>query len=130
MVLGCTFGCHKNQQKAGCGIQVCTDIFASVGIHFTDKNGNAIVVNNFTAVDQRTHLSVVPAHPVTGIDNVGYYVVTDDSMRPQLSTEGDDILISATDPATNQTKTVTLKLSGGCNCHVGKVSGVETVKFD
>ena len=130
LVIGSFFGCHKNQQKAGCGTQVCTDIFASVGIHFTDKNGNAIVVNNFTAVDQRTHLSVLPAHPVTGIDNVGYYVVTDDSVRSQLSTEGDDILVSATDPSTNQTKTVTLKLSGGCNCHVDKVSGVDTVAFD
>ncbi|MDB5157049.1 MAG: hypothetical protein JWR50_1756 [Mucilaginibacter sp.] len=129
-VIGICLGCHKNQQKAGCGTQVCTDIFVSVGIHFTDKNGNAIVVNNFTAIDQRTHLSVTPVHPVTGIDNVGYYVVTDDSMRPQLSTEGDDVLVSATDPATNQTKAVTLKLSGGCNCHVGKISGVDTIAFD
>jgi hypothetical protein len=46
------------------------------------------------------------------------------------STDGDIIKVSATDPATNQTKSVNMKISGGCNCHVAKISGPDTVKFD
>jgi hypothetical protein len=40
------------------------------------------------------------------------------------------VIISGTHPTTNVTKTVTFKISGGCNCHVEKVSGSSTVVFD
>ncbi|TSJ39539.1 hypothetical protein FO440_17510 [Mucilaginibacter corticis] len=130
LFIGSCLGCHKNQQKAGCGTQVCTDIFAIINIKFTDKNGNAITVQNYSVTNLRTHLKIIdPGSTIIDLA-YGYYLVADDSAKSQLSTEGDDVLVSATDPSTNQTKTVTLKLSGGCNCHVNKVSGVDTVAFD
>jgi hypothetical protein len=122
--------CDKLQQKSACGTQVCTAIFTIIGIHFTDKTGQPIGVQNFSAINQRTHLKLVPSNTLNSPTALGYYLVADDSMKDQLSTDGDDVVISATDPTTNQTKTVTFKLTGGCNCHVGKLSGVETVAFD
>jgi hypothetical protein len=131
LLIACSFGCHKNQQQSACGTgQVCTALFASIGIRFTDKDGNPIAVKNYSAINQRTHLAMVNSNPPINPYGIGYYVVADDSARSQLSTEGDDVLVSATDPATNQTKTTTFKLSGGCNCHVDKLSGVEKVAFD
>jgi hypothetical protein len=131
LVIACCVACDKNQQKsAGCTAQICTDIFVSINIHFTDNTGKLINVQNFTAIDQRTHLALQGKYPITvPVPNTKDYLVADDSMLSQLSTDGDDILITATNPTTNQTKTVTLKISGGCNCHVAKISGVDTVAF-
>ena len=122
--------CTKNNKKAACGTQICTDLFATIGIHFTDKTSKPIAVQNFTAINQRTHLQMTRTIPMNELLVIGYYIVADDSMMQQLSTAGDDILVSGTDPATNQTKTVTLKISGGCNCHVAKLSGPDEVAFD
>lgn len=103
--------------------------FAMIGVKFTDKNGHAIAVQSLTAVNQRTKLSVLPANQ-QGINEPGYYVITDDSTREKLSTDGDEVLVSATNPATGQTKTVSFKLSGGCNCHIDRISGPQTIAFD
>jgi len=134
LLIACCVACDKNQQKsAGCTAQICTDIFVSINIHFTDNTGKLINVQNFSAVDQRTHLALQAKYTIIvpmPVANTKDYLVADDSMLSQLSTDGDDILITATNPATNQTKTVTLKISGGCNCHVTKISGPDTVAFD
>jgi hypothetical protein len=130
LLILCCFGCDKVKQQSACGTQLCSLSFASIGIKFTDKNGNSIAVTNYSVVNKRTKLKLVnPVSP--SIDTVfGYYIVATDSMRDQLSAEGDEILISATNPATGQTKTTVYKISGGCNCHVDKISGVETIAFD
>ncbi|MES2375248.1 MAG: hypothetical protein V4553_01650 [Bacteroidota bacterium] len=130
LVVACFFSCHKTQQQAGCGTQTCTMVFAQIGVSFADINGSPITVNNFSAINQRTKTSVVPASPTGGPASPGYYIVTDDNSKKDFSTEGDDVLISGTSPTTGQTKTVTYKISGGCNCHVDKISGSSTVVFD
>lgn len=125
--------CHKNpKQVSNCRIDsVCTALFATVGIHFTDKHGNAVSVKNLSAVNQRTQVSVLPAQASAGISQPGYYAVTDDSRIKLFSADGDDVLISATDSVTNQTKTTTFKIaSGDCGCHVTKLSGEDKVVFD
>jgi hypothetical protein len=124
------FSCHKAQQQAGCGTQTCTMVFAQIGVHFADFNGSPTSVLNFGAINQRTKQSTVPASPTGGPASPGYYIVTDDNSKKDFSTEGDDVLISGTSPTTGQTKTLTIKISGGCNCHVDKVSGSSTVVFD
>lgn len=103
--------------------------FAMIGVNFTDKNGSAIAVQNLTAVNQRTKLSVLPANQ-DAINTKGYYVIADDNAREKLASDGDEVLVSATNPATGQTKTVSFKLSGGCNCHVDRISGPQTIAFD
>jgi hypothetical protein len=128
LILLCS-ACKKNQQTA-CGTQVCTDIFVTIGVHFTDNKGNPIAVSNFSAVDQRTHLNIGGTAAGLGTLALGFYVIADDGDLMKLPTAGDDILISGTDPATNQTKTAMLKIAGGCNCHVTKLSGPDIIQFD
>lgn len=129
LVLICS-ACTKNQQKSACGTQLCSDIFMSTGVHFTDNKGNPIAVQNFSAMDQRTQLNIGNTQTGFGTMAVGYYIIADDGDLKKLSTDGDNILISGTDPATHQTKTAMVKIQGGCSCHVAKLSGPDTLAFN
>jgi hypothetical protein len=123
-------GCGKNeQQQTACPTnQACTMVFASFNIHFTDNAGNPVNVSNFSAYNQRTKTNLIVS--TTQPAALGAYIVANDNMRDQLLTEGDNILISGTYTATGQTKTTVVNISGGCNCHVAKTSGVDVIKFD
>ncbi|MBV8388814.1 MAG: hypothetical protein JO080_03345 [Mucilaginibacter sp.] len=121
--------CKKNQQKTPCGTQACTDNFASVGILCTDNTGKPIAVSNFTVYNVTSNKLLHPGYNV-GLLVYGYYIVATDNNKMDYSTDGDVIRVSATDPATNQTKTANLKISGGCNCHVAQISGPDTLKFN
>jgi hypothetical protein len=121
-------GCNKTKTtEAACSPQICTAIFASVGIHFTDKNGQPINVQNFQVIDLRTSLTITSAHQTA---TVGSYTIVDDGDLKKLSTDGDDLQVSATNAATGETKTTIIKVAGGCTCHVSKVSGADTVMFN
>jgi len=122
--------CKKTQQKnSACGTQVCTALFATVGVHFTDKQGSPMVIQDYTVFNVSSNKLIFSGAP--NVDLVpGYYVVASDSNIKDFSSNGDNIKVSATDPATGQIKTADFKISGGCNCHVEKVSGPDTVAFD
>jgi hypothetical protein len=85
-------------------------------------------VKNYTVVNQRTNESLTSSG--TGINSAGHYTVVDDGMLKKLSTAGDDIIVTASHPTNGQTKTAIYKISGGCNCHVGRIAGPEVVAFD
>jgi hypothetical protein len=121
---------NKNRVKPACSPRACTDIFASIGVHFVDKQGQPISVQNFQAINLRTHSSIGPTLAGYGTLVKGYYIIADDGDLSKLSTAGDDILVSGTDPTTNQTKTVIIKIAGGCTCHISKVSGADQIEFD
>lgn len=121
--------CHKTQRKTPCGPQVCTDLFASVGVHYVDNTRKPIAVNNFTVFDVTSNKQLHPGY-VGGLLVLGYYIIATDNNKMDYSTDGDVIKVTATDTATRQTKAVNLKISGGWNCHVAKISGPDTIKFD
>jgi hypothetical protein len=128
LIVACS-ACTKNQQKSACGTQVCTDIFASVGVLFKDKNNNAVDVTNYSVVDLRTNLTLTNVISTTGNSIPGARIVVDDSNLKDLTTDGDNIKVSATNPATNEIQTATFKIAGGCNCHVSKISGPDVIVF-
>lgn len=131
VVIAAFLGCHKNGQKQPvCAPQQCTDIFITIGVHFADKDGKAVDVKNYTVVNQRTKERMYVKLAATYDLIPGFFLIVDDTMRSELSTSGDDVLVSATHPTTNQTKTAMFKLSGGCNCHVQKLSGPDEIVFD
>jgi len=133
LILGCAllFACHKNNNQSGCGVQVCSDIFKQINVVFTDKAGQRIYVTQFSALNQRTNLPLVTKVNLGIPVAMTYsYLVADDSMRDQLSTGGDNVLVTATNSTTGQIKSTLFNISGGCNCHVQKLSGPDTVKFD
>jgi hypothetical protein len=129
LLLALGMGCAKHNENLSCKTKVCTDIFAIVSLQFVDNTGKPVPVQNFSAVNQRTHLNMMPA-PQNHALRIGYFDIADDNMKSQLSTEGDDVLVTGTNPNTNQTKATTLKISGGCNCHVNRLSGPDTLAFN
>ncbi|WP_295721471.1 hypothetical protein [Mucilaginibacter sp.] len=125
--------CKTDKQKNGCGLQTCTANYAYLGIRFIDKESKPVSFSNFTAVNLRTNKSLTPLQypPNINIDFVaGFVLLASDANIKDFSTDGDDVKISATNTATSQTKTATLKIAGGCGCHVTKVSGPDKVVFD
>lgn len=122
------FACTKKQGEVlDCPAQPCTLMFASISVQFQDKNGNTVEVKNFKAVNQRTNETLSSGSP--GLNGTGY-TVADDGMRSKFSTGGDEVIVTATHPTTGQTKTATYKISGGCNCHVARISGPQVITFD
>lgn len=121
--------CHKGEMSATCPIRACTDVFVTLGVTFKDNLGNPIAIDDLQVLNLRTHLKLTRA--VTGIFWVlGYYPIVDDSDLNQLSTDGDDVQVSATNPLTKQTIITIFKIAGGCNCHVVKITGPNEVLFN
>jgi hypothetical protein len=100
-----------------------------VGVHYFAQNNYPVVVKDFKVIDLRTRQVISHATAANSFPS-NYMEVVDDNDKKDLSTEGDDVQVSATNPATNQNKAVVLKIAGGCNCHVTKLSGPDTIKFN
>jgi len=131
LLIAFCFSCKNNKQSNGCGMQPCTASFAYLGIRLIDNQGHAVTPKNFSAVNLRTSKTLTPMQYPPAIDFVaGFVLITSDANIKDFSTEGDDVKITATDSLTNQTKTTTLKIAGGCNCHISKISGPDTIEFD
>jgi hypothetical protein len=102
-----------------------------VTFSFTNKDGVGIGIKNYSAVNQRTGDTIKVSGMASLSLTPGTYVVVDDNYVKKLSEQGDDIKVSGTLEATNQTKTAILKVSGGkCACHIEKISGPEKIAFD
>nr|WP_294945819.1 hypothetical protein [uncultured Mucilaginibacter sp.] len=123
--------CNKANLPVGCDAnQNCTLEFRSLGVTFVDKDGNNIAVKDISVTNLRTNTAVVAKNVIDpGFSPNTYYVATD-SNKDEFSTEGDDIKITATSTATNKTVSAALKISGGCNCHINKLSGPEKIVFE
>lgn len=129
LLVACSLACNKKQvDTLGCPAQPCTLIFASINVQFKDKNGNTVEAKNFTAVNQRTKENLSPTSP--GMNGAGYFTIVDDGMLKKLSTTGDEVVVTATHPTNGQIKTATYTISGGCNCHVERISGPQVITFD
>jgi hypothetical protein len=120
-------GCGKDSQpKAACEAKACTSEFRSITINFVNSADQPQNVNSFSAINQRTGLEVERSPSPWSSQHT--FTIADDSKLSQFSTEGDNVLITA--KTSNQTKTAVVNIAGGCNCHVERKSGPQTVKFD
>ncbi|MFD0763930.1 hypothetical protein ACFQZI_03655 [Mucilaginibacter lutimaris] len=123
--------CKKNNDKPTCGTQTCTAVFAIIDFSFTDADGKPTAIKDVSLINVRTGKAVPATSYAATINTVpGVIIVATDETKSAFSAEGDDVRITATSEATGQTKQVAIKVSGGCNCHVNKISGPETAKFD
>ncbi|WP_158825081.1 hypothetical protein [Mucilaginibacter lacusdianchii] len=122
--------CNKSGSRKPCATQVCTLEFQSVVVKFVDKQGQPVVVQNYRAVNLTTGRAVSGAGAIDAVKKPGYYTVINDSSIEQLSGLGNDIQVTAVNPATNQSLTANFEISGGkCACHINKISGPEQVVF-
>jgi hypothetical protein len=123
--------CKNNENDSACGTQICTAVYAYIGVTFTDNIGKIIVLDDVKMVNLRTGKELVSPRYPPNIDFIaGFNLIASDDTKKDFSTNGDDIEITATYAATGQTKKFKMKISGGCNCHINKISGPETVRFD
>jgi hypothetical protein len=131
LILGIFAGCHKNDSaRVACAPMSCTMELRSVIVKFVDKQGAPVVVNNFEAKNTRTKVKLSYSGPTDAALNPGYYVVASDSNLKELAEDGDEILVSGRHPNTGQTLSFVVKVAGGCQCHISKISGPEQVQFD
>ena len=124
--------CSKktHQSVVPCNPGMCTMMFATVGINFVDKSGNAVAVKDFKAINLRTNKNIqTEAAPAPG-ENSGFHVIATDGNMKEFTNEGDEVKVTATNAATNQTQSITVKITGGCACHIAKVAGPDKVVFD
>ncbi|MEQ7800070.1 hypothetical protein ABDJ41_09670 [Pedobacter sp. ASV1-7] len=131
LMAGTLLSCKKKTSESECGNMICTEQFVSLYIKFVDNKGLGTEVKDFTVVNQRTGDKKYPT--ITGYLTVerGTYIFADDGNTKSLSEEGDDLKITATSVATNQTKSVVINVKGGkCACHISKVSGPDQLAFD
>ncbi|MFD0795059.1 hypothetical protein ACFQZX_15665 [Mucilaginibacter litoreus] len=120
------FASCSRKLNNGCPVnQICTEIFASVGTQFVDNNGNAVTVTDFKVTNQRTNRTIQPKGELPSGNLPPFYTIVNDSNKKELSTKGDDIIVTAV--YNGQKVTGTFKISGGCNCHVTKLSGPEKI---
>jgi ABC-type Fe3+-hydroxamate transport system substrate-binding protein len=119
------------QKKSGCdAAQACTADFRSVGVKFVDKEGNPLAVKDLVVTNLRTNTAVIAKNVLDPGFSPDFHTIATDSNKDDFSTDGDEIKITATSTATNKTATATLKISGGCNCHINKLSGPEKIVIE
>lgn len=120
--------CSEKVLKEECPDVICTMEFRSLSVQFKDASGKPVAVKDYTAIIKRTGETTTTT---SENNNNGNYLVVSDSDTKKLSEAGDTIEVSATNPLTNQRKTVQFVVKGGkCACHIEKISGPEEVVFD
>ena len=112
-------GCPTNQ--------ICTMIFASVGTTFVDKDGNNVAVKDFKVLNLRTNKAIESQGVIGGGDASAGQAIVTDANKKDLSTEGDELKVTAVTVNGNKPVSAVYKISGGCNCHVEKLSGPEKI---
>ncbi|WP_121812692.1 hypothetical protein [Mucilaginibacter kameinonensis] len=133
LIASALLSCKKHNQQAGCPSQACTQEFASITVHFVTKDGLPTPGKNVTVINLRTHEAIIAkGNGGAVIPSIGpnLFTIATDNNKSEFSTEGDDVELTATDVVTNITKTATFKISGGCNCHISKISGPDKIVFD
>lgn len=112
--------------------QACTLEFASITVRFVTREGLPTPGKNVTVINLRTHQAIIAKGNGAVVPSAGpnLFTIATDNNKSEFSTEGDDIELTATDVITNITKTTTFKISGGCNCHIAKISGPDKITFN
>jgi hypothetical protein len=90
-----------------------------------------VAVKDVTVINLRTKKPVTPPlYPPATHYTPNTMLIASDGTREEFSSAGDDVEITATNTATGQIKKTVVKISGGCNCHVSRVSGPIKLIFD
>jgi hypothetical protein len=107
----------------GEGALICTDSFAFVPLTVLDAAGNPVTGLSIADTVIRTQHSFVVPQSLSL--QAGTYVILDDSFRNQIRGNAESVRVSGFNGATRFTATFTFSVAGGC--HVGKVSGPDSV---
>ena len=132
LIASALLSCKKHDQQKGCLARACTLEFASITVRFVTKDGLPTPGKNVTVINLRTHDAIIAKGSGIIVPSIGpnLFTLATDNNKSEFSTEGDDVELTATDVVTNITKTARFKISGGCNCHISKISGPDEIVFN
>jgi hypothetical protein len=124
--------CKKHRQENGCPTKACTYEFVSISVNFVDNDGKAVLAKDVKAVNKRTGKQVIATNNGPAVPGLGpnFFTIATDNNKSEFSTDGDDVEVTATNVTTNNTKTTLFKISGGCNCHIAKISGPDKIVLE
>ena len=127
LILGLFLTSCSGSDPEVCEDMACTTEFRMVTVKFVDEFGNPQIVKDYTTVNKRTGRSTAQTSNMFG---TGTYVVASDSDLQGFSEKGDIVLVSATNPKNNVIIQTEFVIAGGlCICHIGKISGPDTIKI-
>lgn len=119
------------QKEVTCENLICTQEFRSIPVKFVDADGKPVAVKEFKAVNTRTKKVMSEGRDQNFPTTEGVYTIASDANLKDLSENGDIILVSAKNAATQVKKEAEFKVVGGvCSCHVHKISGPDEIVFD
>lgn len=121
---------RNKQAEVDCPPKPCTMEFRTVGVVFTDNNGDTLQVKDFSATLKTTGKKLPSGTEQSADASNPFYMIASDGDKSALSIEGDTIVVSGTHPSNGQIKKTDFVISGGrCECHINKVSGPEAIVF-
>ncbi|WP_143822294.1 hypothetical protein [Mucilaginibacter pedocola] len=124
------FTACTNKKNSCDASQMCTEEFRSISVRFQDKAGSTVAVKDIVVTNLRTNTAIVAKGVIDPGFSPDLHTIATDSNKSDFSAEGDNVKVTATSVADSKTATATLKISGGCNCHISKLSGPEIIVFE
>lgn len=109
--------CNKNVKPCGSNV-ICTEIFAMVTLHITDKNGQDVILNDAYTVRKSTGEEI---HIEQSLPANGSYIVLDDGYRKKLENSADTFTFIGMKDKKEVVRELYV-ISADC-CHINKVSG-------
>lgn len=118
---------EKELPVTTCPLVACTDVFGLITVKMVHQDNSLAIVSGYHILDLRTNTIIkTEALPLSAAT----YDVADDSDLKLFSTAGDTLLVTFNDSIGTPTRTVPFVIAGGCNCHVFKVSGPDTIRVN
>lgn len=112
--------CNKNTKPCKENV-ICTELFAMVTVHVTDKNGQDVILNDAYTIRKSTNEEIRMEQSMPN----GSYIVLDDSYQKKLSNSADTFIFIG---IKNKAEVVNLSyiITADC-CHISKASGENEV---
>lgn len=129
LLIAVASACKKHNQENGCAAKACTYEFVSISVNFVDKDGKLVPAKDVRVINKRTGRQIIATSNGPAVPGLGpnFFTIATDNNKNEFATDGDDVELTATNAITNRTQTTFFKISGGCNCHVAKISGPEKI---
>jgi len=107
------------------GICACTEEFRTYLVVVVDDTGTPVADVTLTRTNLRTGQVFEPSW--LGMPTVGTYLVADDGILDEFSSEGDIVRVTGEKDGASFEAHFVFAVAGPCRCHVDKLAGPDTV---
>jgi hypothetical protein len=118
--------CDKEEENPCTDIQACTEVFVTITVEITDRDGNPVVLDNYyTFIDQRNRFDYTDAS--YNLED-GKYLVATDSEMSQLNFAGINVVFIGELGGINVVEQP-LVLGKDC-CHIKLLKGETNIQIE